>query len=143
MSENIETYNNLISGLAISYTWRGHGSAIFIEIGELTRDEKRNNPIGEYSVMLDCDWRVEESKNIQCSSLSDIDLIEKSISGLIGESILKLELVGALPEIKLILSSGKRIQSFTSDAGNPDWAIFLPDKSWLGSKEGNLVHEKA
>lgn len=143
MSENIEIYSNEMTGLPISHAWRGHGSAIFIEIGTLTKEERRNHPIGEYSVMLDCDWRIEGSSEIQCGSFCESEIIDHSISELVGDSIASVELMGVLPEVTLILTSGKRVLSFTSDTGQPEWAIFLPDKSWLASKKGSLVREKA
>lgn len=143
MNENIENYNRVISGLPISHTWRGHGSAIFIELGGLSKDEKRNHPVGEYSIMLDCDWRIEEPRKIQCGSFCSKEQIEKSIVSLVGDVALKIELIGVLPEILLSLESGRRILSFTSDAGQPEWGIRLPNGSWLSSKEGGLVREKA
>jgi hypothetical protein len=143
MTESIDNYKSGISGLPVSYTWRGHGSAIFIEFGELTESEKRNHPQGEYSVMLDCDWRIENANEILCGSFSEQDEIEASIAGLENDRVLDIELMGLLPEIAISFSSGKRVLSFTSEAGQPEWTLFLPDKSWLCSKNGSLAREKA
>jgi hypothetical protein len=143
MTECINSYKKDIIDLPVSYTWRGHGSAIFIELGKLTKNEKRNHPNGEYSLMLDCDWRIENSSEIECGSFCDQEQIEASILDLLENKISNIELIGSLAEISISLSSGQKLLSFTSDVGNPEWAIFLPDKSWLCSKGGSLVREKA
>ena len=143
MTESLESYKKKIIGLPISYAWRGHGSAIFIEFGGLTEYPKRNHPVGEYSVMLDCDWRIENIREILCGSFCSQDDIESTISSLLNDTISNVELAGTLPEIVITLVSGKKILSFTSDVGQPEWGFFLPDRSWLCSKEGRLVREKA
>jgi hypothetical protein len=130
-------------GLALKYTWRGYGSALFLEFGRLLQQEGRNHPQGEYSLMLDCDWRVEKPRSILFGSFSGLKRIENQIRMLIGAKVTRVETTGYLPEIIVSLSTDMRVSSFSSDQGQPEWTLFLPDKSWLHCKRGVVINERA
>lgn len=55
-------------GKPVSHIWSGHGSAIFIEFGELTirtnEDKNTAQPFGELSLMIEWSWRIERPKSI-------------------------------------------------------------------------------
>ena len=53
-------------GKVVSRVRRGHGSAIFLEIGELDDNKK-----GELTVMIEWSWRVEDERQIAFGSWSD------------------------------------------------------------------------
>ena len=63
-------------GLPVTHIWRGAGSAIFLEFGELHpttwRDGSTGNPKGEWAIMIEWSWRVEGRKSILCGSWSDV-----------------------------------------------------------------------
>lgn len=47
-------------GLPISLPWKGYGSTIFLEIGNLASLKRsRNHQDGEACISIDWDWRVE------------------------------------------------------------------------------------
>jgi hypothetical protein len=58
----------------VSHVWRGHGSAIFVEFGELSTDLDRvngkTNPSGELTLMIEWSWRIERTRSILCGSWS-------------------------------------------------------------------------
>lgn len=132
-----------ILGLPINYVWRGHGTALFIEFGDLAKEEGRNHPQGEFSLMLDCDWRIEKPRSILIGSYYSTKRIDNQIKKLVGCKVAKIEIIGYLPEIIISLSPNFRIVSFTSYNNQPDWGLFLPDKSWLCCKRGKIIREKA
>ena len=140
---DLESMKENIVGLPISYSWRGHGSAIFLEFGNLTKDPKRQHPKGEYSLMLDCGWRAEGAKSILCGSFSEKGAIDSQLEQLLGESVAGIEIYGNLPELVVFLSSGLRLASFTADEGQPEWTIFLPDSSWLCCVDGSVTRQQA
>jgi hypothetical protein len=52
-----------LAGQPISYLWRGYGSAIFIEMGDLTptnRDGSPGHPEGQVSLGVAWSWRIED-----------------------------------------------------------------------------------
>ncbi len=89
--------------------------------------------------MLDCEWRVENSKSILCGSFSEKDAIDSQLEQLLGESVADIEIYGNLPEMVILLSSGLRLASFTADEGQPEWTMFLPDNSWLCCVDGSVA----
>jgi hypothetical protein len=131
-----------IIGLPVSYTWRGHGSAIFIEFGTLSKEERRNHPQGEFSLMLDCGWRIENPRSIFLGSYSGRKRIDNQLEKLVGSLVTKIELVGYLPEVIIHLDSNVRVVSFTNSEGQPVWTLFLPDNSWLHCRNGIIKLEK-
>lgn len=130
-------------GLPISYVWRGHGSALFLEFGKLKKLRGKNHPQGEFSLMLDCDWRVEKPRSIWFGSFCSYQRIENQIKHLIGESVKNIEFIGKLPELVISLTPNLRVASFNSYKGQPDWTLFLPDGSWLCCRLGKIIQERA
>lgn len=128
-------------GLRVSHTWRGHGSAIFVEFGKLRKDPKRNNPQGAYSLMLDCGWRVEARRSILAGSYSSLRRVHGIISKLMDATVIEVNTWGVLPELVVTFDSGLRLLSFSHMETQPDWGLFLPDGSWLGCRRGKITHE--
>jgi hypothetical protein len=137
----IDNTNSSISGLPITYAWRGHGSAIFIELGKLRHRERKNHPKGECSIMLDCEWRIENDKTIESGSFCDADVIEEMLMMLTGDEVAHLETLGCLHELVIVLKSGKKVVSFSNDIGDPEWCVFLQNGKFLGVKDGVVVSE--
>jgi hypothetical protein len=53
-------------GMEVTHVWRGYGSALFLEMGKLTpqmrRDGTPGNPKGEMELMIEWNWRIEDEK---------------------------------------------------------------------------------
>ncbi|WP_311267155.1 hypothetical protein [Sphingobium sp. WCS2017Hpa-17] len=126
-TEEFESFASTLAGETISYFWQGYGSAIFLEIGQLTPRKKRDgspgHPEGEISIGVKWSWRVEDARSIVCGSWSEDDLWEPAFSKLQGAQIESCELFGVLPEISLATKSGLRFLSFSTTDGQPQWHI--------------------
>ena len=127
-------------GLPISLPWRGYGSALFLEVGPLSRTyERTGRKRGEWGVVPYYHWRVEAQRSVLFGSSSGTRKIEAGISALTHHKILELAVVGRLPELSIHLSDEKWICSFACEKGQPDWAVHLSDDSWLAVRRGRLV----
>jgi hypothetical protein len=137
-------------GKAVSHVWRGYGSAVFIEFGQLApgrirRDGEEGNSQGELTLMIEWGWRVERKNSILGGSWSS----EKKWSGifkkLIDTKVTNVETFGHLPEIAVTLSNDLRILSFMTAEGQPDWALIAknPNIGSLRVKRGRLSIEQA
>jgi hypothetical protein len=132
-------------GLPISHVWRGYGSAIFIELGELfprsNRDGSAGHPEGEVSLGIEWSWRIEDHAAIRCGSWSDEALWEPALDTLRGARVAQCELFGALPEIALTTDTGVRFLSFSTTDGQPQWHFVDrrdgPER-WFTVREGQL-----
>jgi hypothetical protein len=67
-AEEFAELSQPIVGLPIAHAWRGHGSALFLELGRLhrvdltrlvRRQKQSGNPKGEAGVMIEWSWRIE------------------------------------------------------------------------------------
>jgi len=144
----LEQYRAQLVGLPVSHVWRGHGSALFIEFGELTpkygKDGRRLNSDGEFSLMIEWSWRIEVATAIICGSWSDEESWPPAMSGLVGLHVVDVGVSGRLPEVLLTLSDERYVLSFMTSDGDPAWALIdhrtngLPS---LTSRAGRLAAE--
>lgn len=115
---------------SVSHIWCGHGSAVFLEIGELRTacGGKQNGfseePHGQFGIMIEWSWRIEGRKKIVCGSWSDERLWQRGFRLLLGKPIDRIESFGRLQEISITVSSDARLVSFMTADGDPSWAIF-------------------
>ena len=118
--------NDLI-GMPISYIWRGYGSEIFIEIGDLSsiqnRDGSPGHPEGVISLGVEWSWRIEDSRSIICGSWSEEALWEPALDQLRKTEIAGCEAIGFLPEIAVTTTEGLRFVAFSTTDGQPQWHL--------------------
>ncbi len=132
--------------LPITRAWRGYGSALFLELGELRpADPPRRDGTprmkGEGTIMIQWSWRVERARSIEVGSWSTDARIDSGIARLGGLQVVALAVDGRLPELIVGLSDGCWLRSFMTAEGQPEWTVFLPDESWLTVERGRIVHD--
>lgn len=130
-----------IVGLPITHSWRGAGSALFLELGRLHLVRRGLDPMGVATVMIEWSWRVERVRSIEVGSWSTERRMDAGIANLAGPSISEVSVTGRLPELVIALSDGRYVHSFMTADGQPSWVLFLPDGSWLTVERGRLVHD--
>ena len=128
-------------GRPVSSTWRGYGSAMFLEIGALREEAGRRHASGEMTIMIQWSWRVEGRRSIRFGSDSTERQATNGVRGLAGDRIAAVDVDGHLPELAVTLASGRVVRSFMTAEGQPDWCVFLPDGSWITVERGHLVHD--
>lgn len=145
-------FNALISGiigLEITEAQPGAGTCLLIDIGEIKAETVKSPRSGElhefheghFGLMIEWDWRVERERSIEFGSASRLRKMDRGIESLKGERIASVELVGDIPELKVSLSSGRRLMSFMTIESQPAWVIFLDfHRSWIHVRRGCLYH---
>ena len=134
-----------VTGKTISHVWRGYGSALFLEFGELTpqtsHDGRDLDPSGHITLMIEWSWRISTENSILAGSWSDEETWPDIFQDLVGSTLEAIELFGELPEVRLTLSSGHRVVSFMTSDGQPEWALISrqPDLGSLSVEAGTLV----
>ena len=141
-----KNFHERLLNLSISHTWRGHGSAIFLELGYLSPSTKLDGsagePTGEVSIMLPWSWRIEKPRSILGGSWSSDRKITSLLSVLRGHTVTEAALFGRLPELHLSLSNGFHVLSFMTAEGQPEWAIICTSLgATLCVKRGQIVLE--
>ena len=134
-------------GLPVSHVWRGHGSALFLEFGDLTpstrirRDGSTGPPTGEITLMIEWSWRIEKPRSILGGSWSDERKWPGMFSKVQGGWVVGAKTFGALPEIEVSLSNGLRVVSFMTAEGQPEWSLICHGsmQRTLGVRRGRLV----
>lgn len=125
----VQAFRERLLGLRVSHVWRGHGSALFIEFGELRpgeprRDGSLGNPAGEMGLMIEWSWRIEAARSILCGSWSDETRWPAALDRLRGATVTDLTTFGRLPEVAIALSGDLHVTSFMTAEGDPAWALF-------------------
>lgn len=125
----LQTFRNALIDQPLSYLWRGYGSAIVLEFGQLTPstrtrpDGTPQNPRGEFSLMIEWSWRIESTTSILCGSWSDERLWEPTFDLIRNRAVTDLSVVGRLPEVVVALTEDHFVSSFMTAEGDPNWAL--------------------
>jgi len=151
MSEDLlKTYRNLIIGMEVTNSWKGYGSVIFIELGTLhdaKNGNKLNNASGEYTIMVEWDWRIELERKILFGSSSEDKAIEAGLNQIIGHKISAVNITNHIPELEVTFSNNSMLRTFMTNEDDPQWAImdYLSEENQkiptLTVKDGKLISE--
>ncbi|MEH0294208.1 hypothetical protein V6R98_18620 [Agrobacterium sp. CCNWLW71] len=145
--EVFDKYRSALLTKPLSAVWRGHGSTIFLEFGRLSpqmrRDGTAGNSQGDFTVMIEWSWRVENENSIVCGSWSDENGWEEIFRSLIGRDVQNVSLFGRLPELSIELAGGLCIASFMTADGQPGWTIFdrcseRQKSAWVEVRDGEI-----
>ena len=140
-----ESFLNGVIGQRVSRVWRGVGSAIFLDLGTLSLQQRRDGSFmsvaGEQTLMIQWSWRISDENSILLGSWSDEDNWEDCLQRLVGSRVESAEIFGELPEILVHLSCGRRVASFMIADGQPSWALIYrePNIGTLCVNDGKLV----
>ena len=137
-----DDFANLISSLKgerISHAWKGHGSAVFLELGKLA--DSGRNPRGDSTIALEWDWRIEDTREIIGGSTASNAKIADLVRYLNGQKISSIDVSDPPHELCITLNDKTRIRTISASSGSPRWTIRLADDRWLLVKSGELVHE--
>jgi hypothetical protein len=146
--EQFHALTRPLVGMPVSHTWRGAGSAIFLELGALTTVTRTSRKRGEYTstsgevtLMLEWSWRVESPGAIQFGSWSENPRITRGVASLQGHTIIDVQLEGRLPELMLTMDRKRWLHTFMTAEGQPRWAIRLHDDAWLAVRRGGIIRQ--
>jgi hypothetical protein len=149
MKDVIAHFAAAARGMPVSHVWRGYGSALVIELGNLTprtrRDGSPGEPQGEINLMIEWSWRIEEERSILCGSWSKEELWAPSFGRLLGQHVDDLATFGRLPEVMLSLSGGLHVSSFMTAEGDPAWTLFdrrRPATIIVGCRSGIIAEHE-
>jgi hypothetical protein len=135
-------------GLPVTHIWRGYGTALYLEFGDLhprrLSDGSSGNPTGDWELLIASGWRIEGRGLALCDSESDDSHWQEVFRGLMNATVEVVSLVGELPEIALALSNELRLISMTGAQRSPQWTLFDNRKNragWAAIKSGILTIE--
>jgi len=114
-------------GKVVRCVRQGHGSAIFLEIDDLT-------------IMIELSWRVEKGNKIAFGSWSDESFFKNHLATLNGLFLSNISFQSRLPEVVIELTNSTWVCSFSTVEGDPEWALITPTDTLL-SKSGRLAFE--
>jgi hypothetical protein len=122
-----EQFVEPMRGLPVSHAWRGHLSVVFLELGSLSPGRTRKNgiagnPIGEFTIHIEPNWRIEGARSILCGSDDTMPAIERALALVVGTTLKDITCVGRLPELNLQLSVGALL-TFSAWKGQPNWTV--------------------
>ena len=143
---DFRTFTRPLIGMELTHIWRGYGSAIFLNFGDLHHEvwnngRISNNPNGEMSVAVTEGWHVEGQRRIWCGSWSDEAGWDRIFQKLVGAMVKDVSTFCRLPEIDLELSCGVHVVSFMTATSDPDWSIHDERDArhdWIQVKAGRL-----
>jgi len=130
-----------LANARIGYAWKGYGSAIFLELGELTPSNDGGHPKGQWSIGIEWDWRVESDENVLFGSSNSGPEIERYVRRLKGTTVVSVSAWGTIPElcIELLGKAPFRLRTASMLEGDPQWSIRIGSSHWLYVADGAYV----
>jgi hypothetical protein len=129
-----------LEGLPISLPWNGAGSAIFLELGQITPPTGRlRYGRGEACIAVEWDWRVEYGATVLYGSSDRGPKIAAGIAELQNKTIAHLVIEGAVPELTIVFSNGHVLRTMALLEGDPQWWIRLQSGEALHARRGRLL----
>jgi hypothetical protein len=129
--------------LPVSRPWRGYGSFVSLQLGELRQEPLgktgKFGSFGEASVFIEWDWRIEDNSGIVCGTSDSIPKTETCVAALLGVRVTDLTVEGILPELTVSFSNGQRLRSMAMVSGDPQWHIKLLDSTYVCCEASRLV----
>ena len=135
--EKFEEFSKSLIELPVSHIWRGYGSALFLEFGNLTphflkTGRRMKNDQGEMGLGIEWSWRIEDEHSILAGSWSEEEGWNHFFECLKGTHVTGVQLFGRLPEVQLSFSNGMYLCSMMTADGDTSW--------WLSKrKDGTTV----
>lgn len=133
-------------GLEVSLPWKGYGTAIFLELGELTphpfRDGSPGPGSGQANIGIEWDWRVETRTEVVYGSSGSRREMTRGIATLQGSRVTALSVTAGIPELRVTFSNGYWLRTMVMRSVEPQWRIRLPDGLWLHVMEGQVVLDR-
>lgn len=140
-SKEVESLLIELRGSEVTNAWRGYGSAIFLELGHLMNRGVRE-PRGEQTIAIEWSWRLQDQHSVLLGSWDDNNLIDQFPNTVIGETIGSLGLFTELNELDIKFKSTRRLLSFTTTFGDPQWYIRFKNNNYLAVEKSRFTLEK-
>ncbi len=127
-------------GLPVSLPWKGYGSAIFLELGEMTpvQSKRLHYAKGQACISVKWDWRVQTDTSVLYGSSNSGPQIASNIVALQGTTVHSISVFGQVPELVVEFANGLSLRSMVMVTGDPEWSIRLPDKRYIYARDGSL-----
>ena len=134
-------FTTALTGLRVSRPWKGYGSAIFLELGELNeiRSFRGGSVTGQACSSIEWDWRLEFGGSIVVGSSDSGPAIHQCLKLLRDSTVTSVDISGEVPELLVRLSTGHDLRSMAMIKGDPQWSIRIEKDSWLYVRSGDLV----
>ena len=138
--EELQKHLTLLKGKMVSHPWKGYGSAIFLELGQLTKptSSKGVNDAGEACITIEWDWRVESKEAVLFGSSNSQPKIQKGLETIRGLTIADIFVWGDIPELTVKFSNGYSLRSMVMVTGDPEWGIKVAKNNYIYPKKGEL-----
>ncbi len=93
--ERFKTFTRKLIGLPITPIWRGYGSALFLEFGELKpwflkNGRRLKNDRGAMSLKIEWSWRIENESSIIAGTWSEEDKWSGFFQQLLGSHVINI-----------------------------------------------------
>ncbi|KQZ44951.1 hypothetical protein [Duganella sp. Root1480D1] len=129
-----------IFDLPVSLPWKGHGSAIFLELGKLAplSRSKQRRQNGEVTIYIGWEWRVEQGCRVLYGSSNSRPQIDDCLDGLLGATIKSIAIEGRVPELVIEFSNDQRLISAAMCTDISEWSVRLPGAAWIDCDRGTV-----
>jgi hypothetical protein len=125
-----------LTDMPVSAVWKGYGTTIFLELGNLSLEDQRRGPKGEVTIYVSWDWRVEKGNRVVFGSSNSSPKMADGIATLVGLTLNGAKIQGRVPELLIEFSNEARLQSAAMCTNTSEWEVSLPGNIWISCVDG-------
>jgi hypothetical protein len=125
-----------LADMPVSAVWKGYGTTIFLELGNLSSKDHRRGCQGEVTIYISWDWRVEKGNRVMFGSSNSNPEIADGITTLVGLTVNSATIQGIVPELLIEFSNEARLQSAAMCTNTSEWNVSLPGNIWISCTDG-------
>ncbi len=138
--KDIELYLEEINGLPVSLAWKGYGSMVFLELGQLEKIQANGqiHENGEVCISVSWDWRFEQGTSVLFGSSNSSPEIDDGIKVFKDKIIEYVKTVGEVQELEVGFSDSTILRTMIMLNDNPEWSIRIKNGQYIYPKQGTL-----
>jgi hypothetical protein len=125
-----------LAHMPVSAAWKGYGTTIFLELGNLSLEDRRRGPKGEVTIYVSWDWRVAKGSRVLFGSSNSSPEMADGIATLVGLTVDNVTIQGTVPELSMVFSDGAGLQSAAMCTDTSEWDVSLPNNIWISCMDG-------
>lgn len=127
-----------LEGAVVFRVWRGAGSAVFLELGELSGGAEGEREMG---IGIEWSWRIQKGCRVLLGSWDEPGEID-SVAGLLeGRTVSSVSFFLEVPEVRVRVDGGLPLLSFTTVSGDPQWTLRNAQQRYLYFEGGRYRYE--
>jgi hypothetical protein len=140
--EELQTHFKSLRGLRCVQAYRGFGTSVIFDFGELLIPTDGGRPIGQFDLWIaGASWRLDRRSMTIAGSLDDDGVVDVALAKMIGRVVIATHVAEDRLDPEIEFDSGESLRVFRNSSSADHWTLFVPGASLFISEHGQILSE--